>query len=163
MMKFTSKSDAMICFWASLLMLCIKVLNLILYIWVFNTIIEVISIEIPIKITLCYYFKAFDQKIMVLIYRSIFLVHFTILASTWCRPLDVINVSNWWICSLTLNLLTKMKGFQIYLYVYKTPNFKATYKILVHVDHLSIHIDNPSWEVFKSILYMNTSNIRVWV
>ena len=36
------KSDLIICFWASLVMISFEVLNLIFYTWVFNTAIEII-------------------------------------------------------------------------------------------------------------------------
>jgi hypothetical protein len=48
-------------------MLSIEV-NLIFYIWVFNTTIEVIIKENPIQLALRYYLEAFDQEIMVLVY-----------------------------------------------------------------------------------------------
>ena len=42
LMNFASKLDSTICFWASLLMLNIEIFNLIFYIWLFNTTLEVI-------------------------------------------------------------------------------------------------------------------------
>ena len=58
-------------------------LDLIFYIWVFYTTIEVIMEKIQFKQYFPTTFRPLTQKIMVLVYWSTILVHFTMLA-----PLD---------------------------------------------------------------------------
>ena len=71
-------------FWASLLMMSSKDLNLIFYIWLFNTTIEVIMKvkKIQFKQHFATTFKPLTKKIMVSAYRSTILVHFTNLPPT---------------------------------------------------------------------------------
>ena len=51
-----------ICFWASLLMISFEDLILIIYIWVFNTTIEVVMKESPIQTTICTTFRLLTKN-----------------------------------------------------------------------------------------------------
>jgi hypothetical protein len=80
--RITSKPDSTICFWASSLMISFEDLNLIFYIWVVNTTIEVIILggKSNLNNTLLLLLGLWRKNIMVLVCWSTILVHFTMLA-----------------------------------------------------------------------------------
>ena len=80
--RITSKPDSTICFWASSLMISFEDLNLIFYIWVVNTTIEVIILggKSSLNNTLLLLLGLWRKNIMVLVCWSTILVHFTMLA-----------------------------------------------------------------------------------
>ena len=76
-----SKPNPTMCFWASLFMISFEDLNLIVYIWVFNTTIEVtVKKEFNSNNTLLLLLGLWPPEKMVLVYHGIILVHFTMLA-----------------------------------------------------------------------------------
>ena len=93
------------CFWVSLLIIILKDLNLILYIWVFNTTIEVIMRKIQFKQHFVITIRPLTKNIMVMVYQSIFWVQAleeivsksTLLATRPSRltPKKCINKSIW--------------------------------------------------------------------
>ena len=82
-MKYMFKLYLINCFYTSLLMIGFEDLILILYIWVTNLTTKVIMKIIYFKQHFATTYRRLTKKIMAFVYRSIFLVHFTMPAPTW--------------------------------------------------------------------------------